>query len=637
VVALQVSIPLACFLFYQGSGLWVLCSLALSVALFSAIEGSHNVFLRLVAGLLSGASMFLCVMLASSYFVQGTGFNLQYFYHFNPGTLVQAMSGFGAAFYGLVATLVAAFLLPLRHSSRKTQSEPKLLLVALCWGVIVATNFPLYSYANYKLHSLKQPVGYYPQTLNTSADERRYLQSLASSTTPFRRKNLILIYAESLEQLYFEDEVFGINLLPELSTLSKGAQRFTNMQQRYGTNWTLAGMVASQCGFPLSGMLVAGNDTMASVEDPFPNERCLADILSENGYRSVFYGGADLAFSGKGNFLKRHGYDATYGLTELLPAVKDKAYTHSWGLYDDTLFDFALTELDNLERALEPYLLTALTVDTHGPAGYVAQSCDQEEALSKMLQSVRCADTLISKFVRRVMATVDMSETVIVLFSDHLAMRNQAWDELRENQEDRRLTFMVWSDSAPNVSDIETSHFDIAPTLLESIGLPGTLKLGMGQSLFYRQQMGLTELQNSKRPRLGPSLMENDVSAIQAGVRVQREPLSIQIGDKTFVASSRGLPFEAGSYLVAFDRKGFPIGALSSAQFPPTYNRMLKDRFVVGVTADEARPGEISYFWGFPSASGSNLSIELLQEDAALSAADFQAKIANEGSATPQP
>lgn len=575
-------------------------------------------------------------MLGTSYFVQGTGFNLQYFYHFNPGTLVQAMTGFGVAFYGLLAVLIAAFLLPVLFSYRNTQETPKTAVVVLCWLSIVATNFPLYSYANYKMQSLEQPTGYYPQAMDTSASERRYLEKLAARTAPFRKKNLILIYAESLEQLYFETDVFGADLLPELSVLSEKAQRFTNMQQRYGTNWTLAGMVASQCGFPLSGMLVAGNDTMASIEDPFPNERCLADILGENGYRSVFYGGADLAFSGKGNFLKRHGYDAAYGLKELLPAVEDKAYIHNWGLYDDTLLDLALAEIEQLERAQEPYFLTVLTVDTHGPGGYVAQACEKEKALSKMLQSVRCADTLISTFIRQIMATVDMSETVIVLFSDHLAMRNQAWDELRGNQDDRRLTFMLWSDGTPMVSNIETSHFDIAPTLLESVGLPGTLKLGMGQSLFYRQEVGLVEAVDTSKPRLGPSLMEKDVSATREGVRIQQEPLSINIGDKAFVASSRGLPFESGSYLVAFDKKGFPIGALSSAQYPPTYNKMLKDRFVIGVSIDEDAPGEVRYFRGFPSASGDTLTVEPLLEDVVLSATELETEIANNASATPE-
>jgi len=575
-------------------------------------------------------------MLGSSYYVQGTGFNLQFFYHFNPNTLAQGMAGFGLIFYSSIALLIAALLLPTMFRYQQPDEKSRYALVVSCWLLIVAANFPLYSYANYKIRSLEQPAGYYPQVMDTSASERRYLEQLATRTAPFLKKNLILIYAESLEQLYFDADVFGENLLPELSALSNKAQRFTNMRQRYGTNWTLAGMVASQCGFPLSGMLVAGNDTMASVEDPFPDERCLGDILRDSGYQNVFYGGADLAFSGKGNFLTRHGYDTTYGLTELLPKIEDKTYVHNWGLYDDTLFDLALGEIEQLESSEKPYFLTLLTVDTHGPGGFIAKPCEQVEAPGKMLKSVRCADTLIGRFVRQVMATVDMSETVIVLFSDHLAMRNQVWDELQGNKEDRRLTFMVWSDDEPMVSDIETSHFDIAPTLLEAVGLPGTLKLGRGQSLFYRHEMGLTAAMDTGKSRLGPALMKKDVSAIEAGVRIQQEPLSISIGDKTFTASSRGLPFESGSYLVAFDKKGFPIGALSSPQFPPTYNKMLENRFVIGVTIDDATPGQVSYFRGFPSASGDNLSVEPLTRDVTVSPTELETDIAIGASSTPR-
>jgi hypothetical protein len=230
------------------------------------------------------------------------------------------------------------------------------------------------------------------------------------------------------------------------------------------------------------------------------------------------------------------------------------------------------------------------------------------------------------------MNTVDMSNTVIVLFSDHLAMRNQVWDELQDNKDARRLTFMLWDGGTPMVSDIETSHFDIAPTLLESVGLPGTLKLGLGQSLFYRHVMGLAEANDSGKRRLGPSLIQRDTSVTSAGVRIARQPLSINIGDRTFVASSRGLPFESGSYLVAFDKEGFPVGALSSKVFPPSYNSMLKNRFVIGVSIDEANPELISYFRGFPSADGNDLTIERLDKDVTLSAATLASEISKSGS-----
>ena len=122
-----------------------------------------------------------------------------------------------------------------------------------------------------------------------------------------------MIYAESVEELYFDTDIFG-DLLPKIRQLSKNAHRFSNVRQVGGTGWTIAGIVASQCGFPLKvSSHLASNSTMASVDKPYPDQTCLADILSGNGYETVYMGGAPLWFAGKGNFLRTHGYKRVFG------------------------------------------------------------------------------------------------------------------------------------------------------------------------------------------------------------------------------------------------------------------------------------------------------------------------------------
>ena len=58
------------------------------------------------------------------------------------------------------------------------------------------------------------------------------------------------IYGESLERTWFDNNAFP-NLTPELGALKNESLDFSHTAQLPGTDYTIAGMVASQCGIPL--------------------------------------------------------------------------------------------------------------------------------------------------------------------------------------------------------------------------------------------------------------------------------------------------------------------------------------------------------------------------------------------------
>ena len=99
-----------------------------------------------------------------------------------------------------------------------------------------------------------------------------------------------------------------------LHTLYGQSLRYRNVVQVTGTSWTTAGIIAGQCGFGVRGGIHFGNNSrLASVNRPYPNAECLGDLLKQNGYQTAFFGGASLAFGGKGKFLSAHGFDRVYG------------------------------------------------------------------------------------------------------------------------------------------------------------------------------------------------------------------------------------------------------------------------------------------------------------------------------------
>ena len=138
-----------------------------------------------------------------------------------------------------------------------------------------------------------------------------------------KRPNLVYIYAESLERTYFDTELFP-GLADELNALRTDSIDFSNTQQLPGTGYTIAGMVASQCGIPLFAPF-DGNASSA-VSTFYPENVCLGDVLKAAGYSNYFYQGAELAFAGKDTFLKSHGFDHVYGFKELREQVADPSY-----------------------------------------------------------------------------------------------------------------------------------------------------------------------------------------------------------------------------------------------------------------------------------------------------------------------
>jgi phosphoglycerol transferase MdoB-like AlkP superfamily enzyme len=286
-------------------------------------------------------------------------------------------------------------------------------------------------------------------------------------------RNLVLIYLESLEQTYFDDTLFK-GLLPSLSKLREEAVSFTRLRQYPGTSWTIAGMVSSQCGVPLLSE-IEGNTILREVDNPFNRVTCLAEYLKKTGYNTAFIGGASLDFAGKGNFLRDNGYDIQLGIDEL------PTPGHSWGMYDEDMLEHAMRLYDGLAQEDAPFLMTILTLDTHHPDGFPSPGCQEYGAPVSMLNAVHCTDQLIGRFVDYIRKSSVAEETVIAIMSDHLLISGEIEATL-ETRERSPLFFVLIPAHQPEIRDGAASHFDVAPTLLEAVGLTHA-QFPFGQSL----------------------------------------------------------------------------------------------------------------------------------------------------------
>ncbi len=259
--------------------------------------------------------------------------------------------------------------------------------------------------------------------------------------------------------------------MPNLGSLEEESVSFTNVSQVYGTGWTIAGMVASQCGIPL--VTPNGNrNSMSGMDQFLPGAECIGDILDETGYDLNYMGGAILDFAGKGKFYSTHGFNRVEGYRKFVGALDDPDYKHPWGLYDDSLLTLAKRRFDELSSTDKPFGLFLLTVDTHHPNGYRAKSCQYliyQDGTNPMLNTIHCADRLAADFIHYVKGSKFFENTLIVVSSDHLAMRNTA-SELLETGERRNLWMVFDKSISPRKITGKGSTLDVAPTVLNLMG-----------------------------------------------------------------------------------------------------------------------------------------------------------------------
>lgn len=285
---------------------------------------------------------------------------------------------------------------------------------------------------------------------------------------PARKPNLLLVYAESLEATY-DSPAFPEQLLAPLALPGFGGHdvSFGDFRQAAGTGWTIAGLVASQCGLPLKPLGFVGRNDLGEAAPAFlPGADCLGDILARNGWHNVFLNGGSLAFAGKGRFLWEHGYHAAFGLEDW-QRLAPHAHTNAWGLDDDDLFTQALGQLRTLVAAGEPFNLTLLTVGMHPPRGFLAPSCPSVHG--DMRDAVACTARLLADFLEDARREGLLRDTLVVVMGDHLGMHSELSPRLEQARHRRIYNRILNAPAlAPNRDTI--NHFDMLPTVLTAMG-----------------------------------------------------------------------------------------------------------------------------------------------------------------------
>lgn len=309
-----------------------------------------------------------------------------------------------------------------------------------------------------------------------------------SDITFKEKRNLILVFLESMEKGYANAEIFDKNLIPNLQQLARNNTTFNGHKVTVGSSWTQAAHVNMLMGLPL---LFTPNQTFSG--SFMAGAPSVMDVLSKHGYKIYSLFGASGRFADMTNFFASHSvekvWERDYFDAQGYNTPENKGTV--WGYKDSFVYDKMLDLYKELRASGEPFCIIMRTVDTHFPHGFVEK---EEREFGDIRDAFVTADRMSVDFLNKITA-LGIENTTIVFIGDHLWMKIPGinfTDVLMPKLKNRQIYNVFINSSVKNEngeSYRSYAAFDMAPTILESVGakLEGR-RFGLGTSLFSKQK-----------------------------------------------------------------------------------------------------------------------------------------------------
>ncbi len=340
---------------------------------------------------------------------------------------------------------------------------------------------------------------------NTDIYEKYYVDTnKVKVELPEKKRNLIIIYLESMESSLFSKEnggAFDKSIIPELEEVAKNNINFSNTDLLGGaytltsTSFTISSITASTTGTPVNIKLFNGY----SEEKPFmKNVKSLGNILSDNGYNLELIQGSDKEFGALDLYAVDNGnYKVFDNNTAKEKGLVDKDYFEWWGIEDKKVLEFSKEELKELSSDDKPFMLILFTMDTHFKDGYTDKTC-KKEYKEPLANSYACSSLMVNEYLNWLKEQDFYKDTTIVLMGDHQVMQDSFY---KDHKDYDRVIYNAFINSVNNgnTKNRQFSQYDMYPTILASIGatIEGN-KLGFGVNLFSDEKTLIEELGKEK-------------------------------------------------------------------------------------------------------------------------------------------
>lgn len=379
-------------------------------------------------------------------------------------------------------------------SSTLRAHKKKVLLVTAVFGLVgFFQAFSEYDFLWNQLTASDDDPDYYAE---------RYANVQPEDVIFTAKRNLVVLYVESLEATFGDTSVMPVNLLPRLTALAKD-NAVADAHASYGMTWTAAGLISSISGIPLRQSMWS---SMSAHKEFLPGAVSVPKILAAHGYDLRFVQGTRLTFAGHDKFLLGQGFRREQcldysQLVEMRPELRQQQGVEAWSLPDSALYAVARDEMSVMHQQGKPFAVFLMTMNSHQPTGLLEPgeadrlansdatrfSDPAEQAFANV---VRSADAMAADFAQWIAAQPFGKDTVVLIINDHLVMRTALTHYLLAHEE-RRRNLNIWINPIKPLPVQRASMprsitwMDAAPTMLEAIGgvLPNG-KMALGVSLY---------------------------------------------------------------------------------------------------------------------------------------------------------
>lgn len=363
--------------------------------------------------------------------------------------------------------------------------------------IMMAVGVVVFIWALYSVNDRFEVIRYFTDKTQVSRmiDDNYVSVNVADAVFPEKKRNLIFIMLESVENSYNDPQYFPEPLMPHLAELQAENLSFHAHYQVLNTNWSAAGLTAYLFGLPLALPYGIEFNAMEFRKDFLPRAISVLELLEANGYQVILTKGHYASFAGWDKLFEQHApnakiYDQRYFRTNSPETYESIPHKWAWGLPDSFIYENTKEVLGELDPD-QPFFLLLATVDTHVTYQYESNIYDPDRKFGDNRDTYAAADKLIYQFLQWLQQQPFYENTTVVLVGDHLQNMLQLGPvELPSHQSYKRKIYNVLLNPAispdyPEASARAFASFDFAPTLLESIGvkLPQR-KFGLGVSLF---------------------------------------------------------------------------------------------------------------------------------------------------------
>ena len=288
-----------------------------AILFFIALLTSKNRTRTRRSALVGAGCIFVYMFLSAFYLVSnyftGEGINDAVIFHLRYGLEGSGFGDYYLIIFTVVGLLIASLALSIfyfRLVKNDVFDEHQKLkhgisVVALALSLVIHPTVYFLGESTLNAIGIENPLSLQYNFLD-------YYKTPTFSAISENHPNLVYIFAESFENTYFDQTIFP-SLVTDLLPIREQSVSFTQINQVWGTGWTIAGMTSVLCGLPLvtpstNSDSPQGN-SMSKMKTFYSGAVCMSDMLHKEGYKLVYRSGSALEFAGVDKLYKTHQFD----------------------------------------------------------------------------------------------------------------------------------------------------------------------------------------------------------------------------------------------------------------------------------------------------------------------------------------